>query len=126
MKRIAAPMVGGLVTSAFLTLEIIPVVYTYWRQEQLLHERLAALDPAAHAALRRLAAVQQAGWFALAGVAAAAFYLDLPRWALALATAAATSVAVAGAVLYLPVRPAAARQVWPRRAPAPAAARQSA
>jgi Cu(I)/Ag(I) efflux system membrane protein CusA/SilA len=28
MKRIAAPMVGGLLTSAFLTLEIIPVVYT--------------------------------------------------------------------------------------------------
>ncbi len=35
MKRIAAPMVGGLLTSAFLTLEIIPVVYTYWRYAQL-------------------------------------------------------------------------------------------
>ena len=35
MKRIAAPMVGGLLTSAFLTLEIIPVVYTYWRNAQL-------------------------------------------------------------------------------------------
>jgi copper/silver efflux system protein len=35
MKRIAAPMVGGLMTSAFLTLEIIPVVYTYWRLAQL-------------------------------------------------------------------------------------------
>jgi Cu(I)/Ag(I) efflux system membrane protein CusA/SilA len=35
MKRIAAPMVGGLVTSAFLTLELIPVVYTYWRYSQL-------------------------------------------------------------------------------------------
>ena len=34
MKRIAAPMVGGLLTSAFLTLEIIPVIYTYWRNEQ--------------------------------------------------------------------------------------------
>ena len=32
MKRIAAPMVGGLLTSAFLTLEIIPVIVTYWRQ----------------------------------------------------------------------------------------------
>jgi Cu(I)/Ag(I) efflux system membrane protein CusA/SilA len=31
MKRIAAPMVGGLISSAFLTLEIIPVIYTYWR-----------------------------------------------------------------------------------------------
>ncbi|APR87572.1 Cobalt-zinc-cadmium resistance protein CzcA [Minicystis rosea] len=37
MKRIAAPMVGGLVTSAFLTLEIIPVIYTYWRHAQLRH-----------------------------------------------------------------------------------------
>lgn len=35
MKRIAAPMVGGLLSSAFLTLEIIPVVYTYWRLWQL-------------------------------------------------------------------------------------------
>jgi Cu(I)/Ag(I) efflux system membrane protein CusA/SilA len=40
MKRIAAPMVGGLVTSAFLTLEIIPVIYTYWRNEQLLWRQL--------------------------------------------------------------------------------------
>jgi Cu(I)/Ag(I) efflux system membrane protein CusA/SilA len=28
-------MVGGLITSAFLTLEIIPVIYTYWRYWQL-------------------------------------------------------------------------------------------
>jgi len=35
MKRIAAPMVGGLLTSAFLTLEMIPVIYTYWRYAQL-------------------------------------------------------------------------------------------
>jgi Cu(I)/Ag(I) efflux system membrane protein CusA/SilA len=35
MKRIAAPMVGGLFSSLFLTLEILPVVYTYWRYAQL-------------------------------------------------------------------------------------------
>jgi len=35
MKRIAAPMVGGLLSSAFLTLEMIPVIYTYWRYAQL-------------------------------------------------------------------------------------------
>ena len=35
MKRVAAPMVGGLVSSAFLTLELIPVVYTMWRHTQL-------------------------------------------------------------------------------------------
>jgi Cu(I)/Ag(I) efflux system membrane protein CusA/SilA len=39
MKRVAAPMVGGLFTSAFLTLEIIPVVYAYWRLAQLRREQ---------------------------------------------------------------------------------------
>jgi Cu(I)/Ag(I) efflux system membrane protein CusA/SilA len=35
MKRVAAPMIGGLATSAFLTLEILPVLYTIWRHRQL-------------------------------------------------------------------------------------------
>jgi len=35
MRRVAAPMVGGLATSAFLTLEVIPVLYTLWRVRQL-------------------------------------------------------------------------------------------
>jgi Cu(I)/Ag(I) efflux system membrane protein CusA/SilA len=35
MKRVAAPMLGGLITSAFLTLEVIPVLYTLWRSHQL-------------------------------------------------------------------------------------------
>jgi Cu(I)/Ag(I) efflux system membrane protein CusA/SilA len=35
MKRVAAPMLGGLVTSAFLTLEVLPVLYTIWRYRQL-------------------------------------------------------------------------------------------
>ncbi|HYO93145.1 MAG TPA: efflux RND transporter permease subunit [Polyangiaceae bacterium] len=35
MKRIAAPLIGGLLSSAFLTLELIPVIYTYWRAAQL-------------------------------------------------------------------------------------------
>lgn len=43
MKRIAAPMVGGLITSTFLTLEIIPVVYTYWRLSQIKREQSRAL-----------------------------------------------------------------------------------
>ena len=37
MKRIAAPMVGGMVTSAVLTLAVIPAVYALWRQHQLEH-----------------------------------------------------------------------------------------
>jgi Cu(I)/Ag(I) efflux system membrane protein CusA/SilA len=35
MKRVAAPMIGGLATSAFLTLEVLPVLYTLWRNRQL-------------------------------------------------------------------------------------------
>jgi copper/silver efflux system protein len=35
MKRVAAPMIGGLATSAFLTLEVLPVIYTTWRVSQL-------------------------------------------------------------------------------------------
>jgi copper/silver efflux system protein len=35
MRRVAAPMLGGLLTSAFLTLEVLPVLYTIWRQRQL-------------------------------------------------------------------------------------------
>jgi Cu(I)/Ag(I) efflux system membrane protein CusA/SilA len=35
MKRVAAPMLGGLLTSAFLTLEVLPVLYTLWRHRQL-------------------------------------------------------------------------------------------
>jgi Cu(I)/Ag(I) efflux system membrane protein CusA/SilA len=35
MKRVAAPMLGGLVTSALLTLEVLPVIYTIWRTSQL-------------------------------------------------------------------------------------------
>jgi len=39
IRRVAAPMLGGLVTSAFLTLEVIPVLYTLWRQTQLRRAR---------------------------------------------------------------------------------------
>jgi Cu(I)/Ag(I) efflux system membrane protein CusA/SilA len=121
MKRIAAPMVGGLVTSAFLTLEIIPVVYTYWRQEQVLWERLEALDRPLLAQLRRLAQLQKAGWLSLAGVGALAFYLPAPAWSLWLAAALALGVALAGGARYLRERPVARRLVWPGRASARAA-----
>ena len=35
MKRIAAPMVGGMVTSTLLTLVVIPVIYAGWRGRRL-------------------------------------------------------------------------------------------
>jgi Cu(I)/Ag(I) efflux system membrane protein CusA/SilA len=38
MKRIAAPMVGGMVTSTILTLIVIPVIYEMWRRWQMRHQ----------------------------------------------------------------------------------------
>jgi Cu(I)/Ag(I) efflux system membrane protein CusA/SilA len=35
MKRIAAPMVGGLISSTILTLIIIPVIYDIWKRREL-------------------------------------------------------------------------------------------
>jgi Cu(I)/Ag(I) efflux system membrane protein CusA/SilA len=35
MKRIAAPMIGGMVTSTLLTLLVIPAMYALWRERQL-------------------------------------------------------------------------------------------
>jgi Putative silver efflux pump len=34
MKRIAAPMVGGMVSSAVLTLVVIPAVYALWKDKE--------------------------------------------------------------------------------------------
>ena len=39
MKRIAAPMVGGMVTSTILTLIVIPVIYEMWRGWQMRHAK---------------------------------------------------------------------------------------
>jgi len=35
MKRIAAPMIGGMVTATILTLIVVPVVYSLWRERQV-------------------------------------------------------------------------------------------
>jgi copper/silver efflux system protein len=35
MRRIAAPVVGGLLTAMILALIVVPVVYTLWREWQL-------------------------------------------------------------------------------------------
>jgi Cu(I)/Ag(I) efflux system membrane protein CusA/SilA len=52
MRRVAAPMLGGLVTSAFLTLEVLPVLYTIWRYRQLLAAQRSGLT-IANLVLRR-------------------------------------------------------------------------
>jgi hypothetical protein len=109
MKRIAAPMVGGLFTSAFLTLEIIPVVYTYFRYEQLLWERLGAADPERLRALERPANVLRAGWAALALAAAALALVSLPGPLPAVLLALPLLAIVSGTAVYLARRPAAKR-----------------
>ncbi len=35
MKRIAAPMVGGMITSTVLTLVVIPAIYSLWKERVL-------------------------------------------------------------------------------------------
>ena len=35
MKRIATPMIGGVITSAFLNLLIYPVIYIIWKKRGL-------------------------------------------------------------------------------------------
>jgi Cu(I)/Ag(I) efflux system membrane protein CusA/SilA len=109
MKRIAAPMVGGLVTSAFLTLEIIPVVYTYWRNEELLWQRAAATYPAVLARLRLAAFGFAAGAALLAGLGVCQIYVTLPAavWGMAMLSSAA--IALGAAAVYLVQRPAARR-----------------
>jgi Cu(I)/Ag(I) efflux system membrane protein CusA/SilA len=44
MKRIAAPMIGGLVTSFLLELLVYPAVYFLWKQREVTDE--AAVTPA--------------------------------------------------------------------------------
>ncbi len=35
MRRIAAPMVGGMVSATILTLAVIPALFLLWRQNML-------------------------------------------------------------------------------------------
>ena len=35
MRRIAAPMIGGMVSSTVLTLLVIPAIYLLWRRAEL-------------------------------------------------------------------------------------------
>jgi len=78
MKRIAAPMVGGLITSAFLTLEIIPVIYTAWRYDELIRGRLDAAAPAFARELDRFAWMARGGGALLVVSAGLHFWLETP------------------------------------------------
>ena len=42
MKRIAAPMIGGVITSGILELLLYPVIYVFWRKRHLCRESVEA------------------------------------------------------------------------------------
>jgi Cu(I)/Ag(I) efflux system membrane protein CusA/SilA len=113
MKRIAAPMVGGLLTSAFLTLEIIPVISTYWRQEQLLWEQLGPLDSARLTRMRVASAVLSTGFALLGLTLVAPIYMKLSVLAFTGGLVVGAGLVVLGGALYAVQRPAARRLVWP-------------
>jgi Cu(I)/Ag(I) efflux system membrane protein CusA/SilA len=102
MKRIAAPMVGGLVTSAFLTLELIPVVYTYWRNEELVGRKLKAHAPELFDELGRHVSLIRAGGVLLLLALALRLYVPAARhFALPTALTGACTIALfAGAYLW--------------------------
>src|SRR5215204_2851848 len=100
MKRIAAPMVGGLITSAFLTLEIIPVISTYWRQEQLLWEQLAPLDPTRLSRLKLATATLAAGWTLLVVTLVSTIYVAISSAVLTVAVIVAGLLIVGGTGAY--------------------------
>ncbi len=113
MKRIAAPMVGGLLTSAFLTLEIIPVIVTYWRLEQLLWERLASLAPTLLRRLKIAAAIIAAGASLAAGLGLAGIYVTFPGGSLVVGEILAGIIFLGGVAQYALNRPSARQVVWP-------------
>ena len=122
MKRIAAPMVGGLLTSAFLTLEIIPVVVTYWRLEQLLWERLTATGAVGADLLRPLkiaTAVASIGAALGFGLATLSLYVTFPGRSLMMCELFAQLVLLGGIAGYLINRPEASRMIWPAVTTAP-------
>jgi len=67
MKRIAAPMIGGMISSTILTLVVIPAVYALWRERELRVAQRASMAssgeryPAPVPAMNRLAVDSAAG-----------------------------------------------------------------
>ena len=113
MKRIAAPMVGGLITSAFLTLEIIPVISTYWRYEELLWEKLAELNERMLNRLKLFLAMLGSGAAVAVALLLSRIYVSLPKAWFAGGLVLSVALFVAGTAAYLIQHPQARRIVWP-------------
>jgi hypothetical protein len=105
MKRIATPMIGGVVTSAILELLIYPVIYVIWRRRELPdrteEERAPLLPPAlVPARANRERALK---WIAIIVVAMSVFYVGFKAWQNFAPRFAATSAAQREALATQPV-----------------------
>src|SRR5205823_8740499 len=81
MKRIAAPMIGGIVTSGILELLIYPVIYVMWRKRELpdqTEEQAPLIPPAL--IVSRESRERVLRWIALIGVVIALFYAGNFLW----------------------------------------------
>ncbi|HYM61284.1 MAG TPA: efflux RND transporter permease subunit [Thermoanaerobaculia bacterium] len=77
MKRIAAPMIGGLFTSFLMELLVYPAIYLLWRERDLPDPTRADDDPTEHHWWQRHAAVSgAAGVLVALGIAG---YMFFPR-----------------------------------------------
>src|SRR5947208_12608289 len=75
MKRIATPMIGGIITSAILELLIFPVIYVAWRKRELpdqTEEEAPLIPPALVVSRENRQRVLR--WIALIVAALALFY----------------------------------------------------
>jgi hypothetical protein len=81
MKRIATPMIGGIVTSAILELLIYPVIYVIWRKRELpdqAEEEAPLIPPPLVVSRKNRARVLR--WIAVIIVVLAVFYAGNFLW----------------------------------------------
>jgi len=81
MKRIATPMIGGIITSAILELLIFPVIYVNWRKRELpdqTEEEAPLIPPALVVSRENRQRVFK--WIALIAAALALFYAGNFVW----------------------------------------------
>lgn len=75
MKRIAAPMIGGLFTSFIMELLVYPAIYLLWRERDLQHPELAGGEQAKRRWWQRRAVVSSlSGVLVALGIAGAMFF----------------------------------------------------
>ena len=74
MKRIATPMIGGVITSAVLNLLIYPVIYVIWRRRELPAEGPTESTPAISGSQRRTMTFKGLLRFLIVALVAAALF----------------------------------------------------